>query len=84
MPIDKNGQKEHLENYRPVSLSSVLGKDTEQIILSAISQHTQDNQHRIKPSQLFVKSESCSTALASFYDKVMHSVNEGKAVDFVC
>ncbi|KFW96374.1 hypothetical protein N336_06844, partial [Phalacrocorax carbo] len=43
-PINKKGQKEDPGNYRPVSLILVLGKVMEQIILSAISRHVQDNQ----------------------------------------
>ncbi|KFO92424.1 hypothetical protein N320_00828, partial [Buceros rhinoceros silvestris] len=43
-PICKKGQKEDPGNYRPLSLTSVLGKVMEQIILSAITQHVQDNQ----------------------------------------
>jgi len=52
----------------------------EQIILSAITQHVQDNQV-IRPSQHgFVKGRSCLTNLISFYDKVTHLVVKSKDV----
>ncbi|KAK4815428.1 LOW QUALITY PROTEIN: hypothetical protein QYF61_002643 [Mycteria americana] len=82
-PIFKNRRKEDLGNYRPVSLTSVPGKLMEQIILSAITWHIENNQG-IKPSQHgFRKGRSCLTNLISFYDKVTCLVDEGKAVDFV-
>ncbi|KFQ19400.1 hypothetical protein N332_02416, partial [Mesitornis unicolor] len=43
-PIYRKGRKEDPGNYRAVSLTSVPGKVMEQIILSAITQHVQDNQ----------------------------------------
>ncbi|GAB0209701.1 mitochondrial enolase superfamily member 1 [Grus japonensis] len=83
MPIHKKGQMEDLDNYRPVSLTLVPGKVMEQIILSAIKQHVQDNQV-IRPSQHgFVKGRSALTNLISFYDKVTCLVDEGNAVDVV-
>ncbi|KAK4818286.1 hypothetical protein QYF61_010428 [Mycteria americana] len=81
--IYKKGQEEDLGNYRPVSLTSVLGKLMEQIILSAITWHVEDNQG-IKPSQHgFRKGRSCLTNLISFYDKVTCLADKGKAVDAV-
>ncbi|KAK4820687.1 hypothetical protein QYF61_003607 [Mycteria americana] len=81
--IFKKGRKEDPGNYRPVSLTSVPGKLMEQIILSAITRHVENNQG-IKPSQHgFRKGRSCLTNLISFYDKVTHLVDEGKAVDVV-
>ncbi|KAK4818214.1 hypothetical protein QYF61_008704 [Mycteria americana] len=82
-PIFKKGRKEDPGNYRPVSLTSVPGKLMEQIILSAITWHVEDNQG-IKPSQHgFRKGRSCLTNLISFYDKVTRLMDEGKAVDVV-
>jgi len=83
MPIYKKGRKDNSGSYRPVSLTLVPGKVMEQIILSAIMRHTQDNQV-IRPSQHgFTKGRSCLTSMVSFYDKLAHLVNEGKAVEFV-
>ncbi|GAB0180869.1 mitochondrial enolase superfamily member 1 [Grus japonensis] len=76
MFIHKKGWREDPGNYRPVILTSVPGKIMEQIILSAITQHVQDNQV-IRPSQHgFMKGRSCLTSLISFCDKVTHLVNE--------
>ncbi|PKU46676.1 rna-directed dna polymerase from mobile element jockey-like [Limosa lapponica baueri] len=81
--IHKKSQKEDLQNYRPINLTSLPGKVMEHNILSAITKHVQDNQ-AIRPSEhVFMKGRSCSTNQISFYDKGMCLVNEGKAVDVV-
>ncbi|KAK4822905.1 hypothetical protein QYF61_023268 [Mycteria americana] len=74
-PIFKKGQKEDPGNYRPVSLTLVPGKMMEQIILSAITQHVEDNQG-IKPSQH-------GQVLLDQPDLLLRQVDEGKAVDVV-
>jgi len=82
-PVYKKGWKEDTGNYRPVSLSLVLGKIMEQFIRSVLTGHVEDNQG-IRPSQHgFMKDGSCLTNLISFYDHVTCLVDEGKAVDFV-
>ncbi|KFO52712.1 hypothetical protein N302_01175, partial [Corvus brachyrhynchos] len=44
MPIHKKGQKEDRGKYRPVRLTLVPSKTIEQIILSTITWHIEDNQ----------------------------------------
>ncbi|KGL75503.1 RNA-directed DNA polymerase from mobile element jockey, partial [Tinamus guttatus] len=43
-PVFKNGKKEDPGNYRPVSLTSVLGKVMEWLILAVVSRHMEDKQ----------------------------------------
>lgn len=55
----------------------VLGKVMEEIILSAMTWHMQDN-WGFRPSQhRFMKGRSYLTNLSSFYNKVIHLVEEG-------
>ena len=79
-PIYKKGGKEDQGNYRPVSLTSVPGKVTEQIILSAIMWHLRDNQVMRPSPHGSMKGRSCLTDLIAFYDKVTRLLDEGKAV----
>ncbi|KAF4805398.1 RNA-directed DNA polymerase from mobile element jockey-like protein [Turdus rufiventris] len=82
-PLHKKGGKEDPGNYRPVSLTSVPGKITEQFILSGITQRLEDGQS-IRPSQHgFRRGRLCFTNLVSFYDQVTRLVDSGKAVDVV-
>ncbi|KAK4818042.1 hypothetical protein QYF61_004569 [Mycteria americana] len=76
-PIYKKDRKKDLGNYRPVSLTLVLGKIMERFILL---EHVQANQG-IRPRQHgFMKGRSCLINLI-FYDQVTCLVDEGKAVD---
>ena len=81
-PIFKKGCKEDPRNFRPVSLTSILGNVMEQIILGEIARHERGVQG-IRPSQhRFMKGRSCLTNLI-FYDWVTSLVDEGKAADVV-
>ncbi|GAB0179474.1 mitochondrial enolase superfamily member 1 [Grus japonensis] len=79
MAIHKKGWKEDPGNYRPVNLTSVMGKVVDQLII----QHIQDNQVIRLSQHGFMKGRSCLTNLISFYDKVICLVDEGKAVNVV-
>ncbi|KAJ7403663.1 hypothetical protein WISP_149736 [Willisornis vidua] len=63
----------------PIRLNKVM----EEIILSAITWHMQDNRG-FKPSKHgFTKGRSCLTNLISFYDKLNCLVDDGRTVDIV-
>ncbi|KAK4820811.1 LOW QUALITY PROTEIN: hypothetical protein QYF61_007205 [Mycteria americana] len=82
-PIYKKGWREDPGNYRPVSLTLVLGKIMERFILNVLNRHMQANQE-IKPSQHgFMKGRSCLTNLISFYDQVIRLGDEEEAADVI-
>jgi len=83
IPMYKKGQMKDLWNNRPVSLTSVLEKVMEQIILSTITWHVRDNQVIMLSQQGFTKARSSLTNLVSFCDKVTRLMDEGKTLDVV-
>ena len=76
-PICKKGWKEHPGKYRPVGLTSVLGK--EQITSSVTTQHVQDK--GIRPSQQ--GSGKGRSYLAHFHDWVLHLLDKGKVIYWI-
>ncbi|KAM7094975.1 germ cell nuclear acidic protein isoform 2-T2 [Ciconia maguari] len=81
--IYKNGVREDPGNYRPVSLTSHSGKIMEKIILGTTDSYLKNNAVIRHSQHGFKKGKSCLTNLISFYDKVTHLLDEGKAVDVV-
>lgn len=61
----------------------MLGRVTEQIILSDITRHIRENPVTRTSQHGFMKGRSCLTHLISPSDKVTHLVDEGKAVDLM-
>jgi len=82
-PVFKKGKKEDPGNYRPVSLTFILGKMMEQLILEVIIKQVEEKKV-IKSSQHgFTKGKSCLTNLIAFYEGMTCWVDEGRAVDVV-
>jgi len=82
-PLFKKGSKNKPENYRPVSLTSIVGKMLESIVKDHIVSHL----HRfnlIKSSQHgFTKGKSCLTNLLEFFEDVTKKLDEGNSVELI-
>lgn len=81
-PVFRMGKKKDPGNYKPVSLTFVLGKITKLLIPEVISEDvevkiTRNRQHG------FMEGKSCLTSVIVFCDGVARHVGEGRAVDVV-
>uniref|UniRef100_M3XHM8 Reverse transcriptase domain-containing protein n=1 Tax=Latimeria chalumnae TaxID=7897 RepID=M3XHM8_LATCH len=82
-PIYKKGCKSDPGNYRPISLTSVVGKIMETIVKNSILVHL-EIQGVIKNSQFgFTKGRSCQTNLLVFYEAVTKEMDKSNAVDVI-
>ena len=83
IPLFKKGSRNKSENYRPVSLTSVICKLLETIIRD----HMMDfliKYKLINPSQHgFLKAKSCLTNLLCFLEEITKWVDDGSPVDVI-
>ncbi len=59
MPIYKKGSRNDAGNYRPVSLTAVVGKLLESVIRDALQKHLEDNNLIKNIQHGFRKGRSC-------------------------
>ena len=82
-PLFKKGNRSDPGNYRPVSLTCILGKVLEKIFKAKVMEHLtrykilKDSQHG------FLKGRSCLTNILDFLEEVYEKLDEGKAVDVI-
>ena len=83
VPIFKKGMKSVPGNYRPVSLTSHIGKLMEKFIKEEITSHLDrydllnDTQHG------FMRGRSCLTNLLTYMEGVTRMLDDGKNVDII-
>jgi len=69
-PVFKKGKEEDPVNYRTISLTSILGKMMEQLILEIIIKQVEENKAIRSSQHGFTKGKSCLTNLIAFYDGI--------------
>ena len=78
IPLFKSGKSSHASNYRPISVLSAVSKPFEKHINKHILAHFNKNS-LVHPNQSrFRENHSCHTALTSFVDQWLSSINDKK------
>ena len=81
VPIFKGGDKSNVENYRHVSLTSLVCKILESIIKDHIVEFLDENSVIRDTQHGFRKNRSCLTNLLEFFDTATESFDKGKQFD---
>ena len=79
--VFKEGSKKNPANYRPVSLTSQVGKVLEKMIKAELVAYLEDNELIKETQHGFRKGRSCLTNLLDFFEAVAREVDQGEPVD---
>ena len=79
----KSGERQLPENYRPISLTSVVGKLLERIIRNEIVNHMESNNLFAEEQHGFVAGRSCTTQLLEFMEEITEAIDRGDSVDVI-
>ena len=82
-PIYKNGNKQHAENYRPISLTSVPCKIMESIIKENLVNYLEMNNLLSDTQYGFRSKRSCTLQLLEVYDIWTESLDHGIPIDML-
>jgi len=82
-PIHKKGERCMAENYRPISLTSTIGKILESIIRDQIYQHLTANDLLAHNQHGFTSGRSCTTQLLHAMDYWTSSLDNNIPVDIL-
>lgn len=82
-PLHKSGSKIQVSNYRPVSLTSIVGKVMEKIMRDELMVYLVSNKLINVKQHGFMPGKSCATNLLEFIDKVTYEIEQGNYVDVI-
>jgi ribonucleases P/MRP protein subunit RPP40 len=83
VPLFKKGSKTDVKNYRPVSITSLVGRLFEQIIKECLLKYLELND-LIKNSQYgFRKGRSCASNLIIFWNYIIEQLDKRHSIDVI-
>ena len=82
-PIYKKGNKNDPNNYRPISLTSIISKIIEKIFRNKIESYIENNNLLYNSQHGFRKGRSCLTNLLNFFDKIIDWDDNHNNVDII-
>ena len=83
VPLFKKGSRDQPQNYRPVSLTSVVGKILESIVKDNVVQHLEKYKLLANSQHGFLSGRSCLTNLLEFLENLTSEVDEGNGADVI-
>ena len=82
-PIFKKGARNKAENYRPISLTSIVGKLMEYFVRDSIMTHMRAENLLSSKQYGFINRRSTTTQLLSYLDKCIDTIVPGGVVDTI-
>ena len=83
VPLHKKGSKSSPENYRPISLTSVVSKIMEKLVRDKIMEHMEENNIFTIHQHGFRKGYSCVTQLIDVCDKWSEELDNKNCFDIL-
>lgn len=81
VPVYKKGSKNSVQNYRPISLTSLIMKVYEKVLAAELLKRVNN---KINPWQHgFLPLKSCESQLLPFVDELARTLNQGSRTDIV-
>ena len=82
-PIFKKGARNKAENYRPISLTSIVGKLMEYFVKDSIMTHMRAENLLSSKQYGFINGRSTTIQLLSYLDKCIDTIVSGGIVDTI-
>ena len=79
-PIFKKGLQSDKKNYRPISLTSIVGKLLEGIIRERVQKFLKENKLINSSQRGFTKGKSCLTNLIEFFERIFERYDKGDSL----